>query len=107
MLQIQQVTFHHGCMDGFFQPRSDNSCELFELENALNPGSASGCTKPAGRAARPAHTCLDLHPGSLDCTIQRIENVNLTPVCGSFVCAACLLGKSGGKKARGGRLRER
>jgi hypothetical protein len=48
---------------------SDNSCELFELENALNPGSASGCTKSAGRAARPAHTCLDLHPGSPDCTI--------------------------------------
>src|SRR6266516_5472622 len=45
---------------------SDNSCELFELENALNPGSASGCTKPAGRAARPAHTCLDLNPGSPD-----------------------------------------
>src|SRR5438874_878915 len=38
---------------------TDNSCELFELENALNPGSASGCTKSAGRAARPAHTCLD------------------------------------------------
>ena len=48
---------------------SDNSCELFELENALNSGSASECTKPAGRAARPAHTCLDLHPGSPDCTI--------------------------------------
>src|SRR2546423_13126177 len=48
---------------------SDNSCELFELENALNPGSASGCTKSAGRAARPAHTCLDLNPGSPDCTL--------------------------------------
>src|SRR6266704_3671714 len=63
---------------------SDNSCELFELENALNPGSASGCTKPAGRPARPAHTCLDLHPGSPDCTISPIENVNLTPTSLTF-----------------------